>query len=307
MNNQPTTTNASATMSPAEYVKQSFNFTVDKFPLTGPDCMPTGVYGMFRSDTCEMVGRTSVTKAYKAHTADDVALLVDAASHAFPGDTRHVKCVFNHGHVVSLAPSDRHRASIYGTKDNIFPRLIIDAGYGGSAFKASLGLYRDACDNLQMMQSLNKTSVSIRHSTSLHSRVESLSRTFRSLAEQWAGVVNVVQAMQAKSVDFAEFLSRVYPVSEDATGRSRTIAVNRTREIFNRFMRERVITERPTMASGHQVSVWEAFNAVQGHAQHDKVRRGQSRDASHLERAMVAAEDPAVKLAERLSMELIAA
>ena len=37
-------------------VRADFDFTVDKFPLFGPDNMPTDQYGLFRSDTGYLKG-----------------------------------------------------------------------------------------------------------------------------------------------------------------------------------------------------------------------------------------------------------
>ena len=37
-------------------VRSAFDFTVDKFPLFGPDHMPTDQYGLFRSDTGYLKG-----------------------------------------------------------------------------------------------------------------------------------------------------------------------------------------------------------------------------------------------------------
>ena len=45
--------------SAADQVRSAFDFTVDKFPLSGPDGMRTPWYAMFRSDTSEVVGEGS--------------------------------------------------------------------------------------------------------------------------------------------------------------------------------------------------------------------------------------------------------
>ena len=44
-------------VSAADQVRSAFDFTVDKFPLSGPDGMRTPWYAMFRSDSNEVVGR----------------------------------------------------------------------------------------------------------------------------------------------------------------------------------------------------------------------------------------------------------
>ena len=56
-------------------VSEAFNFTVDKFPLSGPDGMRTPWYALFRSDTESVVGNGSVTSRYVPHQTDDVLAL----------------------------------------------------------------------------------------------------------------------------------------------------------------------------------------------------------------------------------------
>jgi hypothetical protein len=48
------------------------------------------------------------------------------------------------------------------------------------------------------------------------------------------------------------------------------------------------------------VSAWEAYNAVQGHAQHDASRKGGHK--TNFQRALLASRDPHVKAAERLAI-----
>ncbi len=290
--------------SASEIVSNAFDFSVDKFPLHGPDNLKTGYYGLFRSDTSEVVGGNSVSAGYHPHTTQDILTLVNAASQGL--DITKVDCYFDKGHHVNLAPSDEHRLSIYGTEDNVFPRLIISAGYGGAAFKASLGLWRDACDNLVLMREVSQTTVSIRHSAGLEKRVDELALTFLNLREKWGKVTNVVKAMEAKTVRFADFLRAVYPEKEEATKRSKSIAENRTEAIFKRIIREREFTGRPKMNLAYEVSAWEAFNAVQGYCQHDKSRRGDKDNTrSNLQTGLTAAADPAVAKAEKVAMELV--
>ena len=59
-------------------VKSKFDFTVDKFPLSGPDGLKTPLYGLFRSDTMDYVGKPC-SKHYVAHQSDDVLALVESA------------------------------------------------------------------------------------------------------------------------------------------------------------------------------------------------------------------------------------
>ena len=143
----------SVSVSAVDSVKSKFDFTVDKFPLAGPDGLKTPLYGLFRSDTMEYDGKPC-SKNYVAHQSDDVLALVESAGEAFDG-VADVQCHFRDGHYVSIAPSRDQRRAIYGTADNIFPRFIVNAGYDGRAFTAIMGFYRDACSNLAMMRQVS--------------------------------------------------------------------------------------------------------------------------------------------------------
>ena len=48
-------------------VADKFSFSVDKFPLYGPDNMATPHFGLFKSDSGECVGK-SVSARYVPHT-----------------------------------------------------------------------------------------------------------------------------------------------------------------------------------------------------------------------------------------------
>jgi len=114
---------SNATISAADQVATAFDFTVDKFPLSGPDGMRTPWYAMFRSDSGEVVGEGSVTDRYTPHQTEDVVALVDACESVFD-EASQVKTHFRNGHYVSIAPSDDYRRSIYGSNDNIFPASL---------------------------------------------------------------------------------------------------------------------------------------------------------------------------------------
>ena len=61
----------------SDSVKAAFDFSVDKFPLAGPDGMTTPWYGLFRSDNGRVVGNGSVTDRYVPHSSDDVMALTE--------------------------------------------------------------------------------------------------------------------------------------------------------------------------------------------------------------------------------------
>lgn len=286
-----------------ETVKNVFNFSVDKFPLSGPDNMRTEWFGLFRSDTSKPVGTGSVTSRYVPHQTDDVLALVESAAEAFDG-IGEVKCHFREGHYVTVQPSRDFRKNIFGTMDNIFPRVVIRAGYDMRAFNASIGFYRDLCLNLGRLQSVRGTSVRINHTSGLRSKMNELIQTFGQLRDGWDALATTAVRLESQRVSMVDFLDQVYgqPVAGETT-RAVTIHENRTKAIFTRLANERVKMGKPAMTAGSrfEVSAWEAFNAIQGYTQHDATRRGNPGD---FDRILLAAEDSAVLKAESLVMAL---
>jgi len=291
-------------------VRADFDFSVDKFPLFGPENMKTDQYGLFRSDTGYITGVKSVSPRYVPHTTDDVCALVEAASDAFDGEVE-CKTHWQQGHYVSIAPTKDHRKSIYGSNDNIFPRIVIRAGYDGQAFTGTMGYYRDACKNLAIMRKVSGTSVSIRHTSGLRSAMDELIDTFGQLSKGWEHLQEIAAELQTREVRMVEFLDQIYgrPSQEQlalaATGQtvgSVTSHKNRTEAIWNRLNRERVRTGRPTMVKD-KVSAWEAYNAIQGYVQHDA--RAKTGFKSEFSRILRAANDTNVRRAESLVLELV--
>jgi len=279
-----------------ESIRKEFDFNVAKFPLSGPDNMKTPFYGLFRDDTFEVVGNSSVSKRYVPHQTDDVLALVESAVEAFDCEMG-VQCGFKNGHYVHLAPSRDERRAIFGTADNVFPRVLIRSGYDGKAFTASLGFYRDACSNLSMFRSVNSCHVSIRHTSGLRGKMDQLINHFSSLRESWGTLAGVIENMQSHDVRVDEFMHAIYGDSPVEVGRSRTVHENRTRAIINRMLSERSKTgreHRPQFATA-----WEMYNAVQGYVQHDATRKN---GASMFDRIILASEDPAVRAAEATAL-----
>jgi hypothetical protein len=284
----------------ADKVRSAFNFSVDKFPLCGPEGMRTPFYGLFKSDTGTAVGYGSVSDRYEAHTTDDVLALVEAAGTAFDG-VAEVKCHFDNGHYVTVQPNKEQRIAVFGTADNIFPRIVIDAGYGGQAFKASLGLYRDLCRNMMIIRQAEGTTVSIRHTSGLRLQMDELIATFASLESGWGNLATVVQQMQNREVRMVEFLNAIYGEPKSDEGRSMTVHKNRTEAIFRRLVTERMKTGRGSIGTDFVVTGWEAFNAVQGYTQWDATRRGRP---TEMERIVRALHDNRVAQAERLALTM---
>jgi hypothetical protein len=283
-------------------VRQAFDFTVDRFRLRGPDNMKTDQYGLFRSDTGYIAGVKSVSPRYVPHTTDDVCALVEAASDAFDGDVE-CKTHWKKGHYVSVAPTNGQRRSIYGSADNIFPRIVIRAGYDGQSFMGTMGYYRDACKNLAMMRRVSGTSVSIRHTSGLRSAMDELIETFGRLSQGWERLAEIAAELQTREVRMVEFLDQIYGRPEaDASRTKLRNHKNRTKAIWNRLNIERDRTGRPIM-DGDKVSAWEAYNAIQGYVQHDaKAKKGFKDEFSRILRA---ANDPGVRKAESLVLELV--
>ena len=278
-------------------VKAAFPFSVDKYPLSGPDGMRTDLYGLFRSDNAEHVGK-AVSKNYVPHQSDDVVALVEAAGEAFEG-IGETKCTFRNAHHVCVSPSHNRRREIFGTADNIFPRFMIRGGYDGRGFLANMGFYRDACDNLAMLRQVEGTSVSIRHGSGLREKMDDLIQTFSVLKESWATLGDVITELQSREMKMPEFLDQVYGQPDEDSKRSKTIHKNRTQAIFRRLSRERFSTGRRVMDTSYNVSAWEAYNAVQGYVQHDASRKG---SPSEFARVIGASKDTAVKKAETLAL-----
>lgn len=287
----------------AATVRQRYNFTVDKFPLAGPDGMRTPWYGLFRSDTGEAVGGGSVTDRYTPHTAEDVTALVESASVAF-GGTANLRCAFADGHFVIAEPTQEHRLKVYDDGrsggDTVWPRLFISAPYGGSgSFQASVGYYRDVCRNLARIRMVDGVSVRIRHTHSLRRKMDELIESFSQLRNGWGNLTDAIHRMEQRRVSMVEFLRAVYPEPDRDEGRAATIHRNRTEAIFRRLTSERMRTGRGDMDSSWTVSAWEAFNAIQGYVQHDASRRGSPSD---IDRIILAASDSAVLRAEELAL-----
>ena len=296
-------------------VREAFNFDVDKYQLSanmGSEILPTDQYGVFRSDVGYLNGVKSVSPRYVPHTTDDVCALVDAAGEAFDGEIA-CKTHFRNGHYVSIQPTAEQRTAIYNAtdSDNVWPRVIINAGYDGKAFSATMGYYRDACLNLAMMRQVSGTTVSIRHTSGLRSHMDSLIATFNTLKESWSNLTTVIRSLESTEVRMTDFLNEVYgqPSAEQlalaATGqsvRAVTSHQNRTEAIWKRLNRERITTGRPQMTN--TVSAWEAYNAIQGFVQHDaQAKEGFKGEFDSILRA---SNDANVRKAEKLVLELAA-
>jgi len=281
----------------ADQVRSAFPFAVNTYPLSGPDNMRTPHYGLFRDDSGECVG-SAVKKGYEPHTTEDIVTLVEAAQHVFSGDSQ-VTCHWRKGHYVSVSPSKEHRLAVFGTSDNIFPRLIIHGGYDGTCFSASCGFYRDACKNLAILKSVGEVAVKIKHTIQLRNRMDELVEKFAGLQTSWEATQATILQMEQRKVAIADFLTELFPVNPDAEGRSKTIAKNRIMAIVNRLAKEHQQTGR--QGSWKECTAYQAYQAVHGYCLHDKSRKS---NPSLFDRAIMAWDDPIVESAERLALAM---
>ena len=278
-------------------VKDTFDFEVNKYPLSGVDGMRTPWFGLFREDTLKTVGNGSVSNRYEPHTTNDVIALVEAGSNVFDGNVS-VNCHFSHGHYVTISPTNESRLAVYGTADNVFPRIFISAGYDGRPFKASMGYYRDLCQNLAMLETVSATGVSIRHTQSLRDKLDDLRETFATLRGGWVNLQRTIRRMEDQQVDVTEVMRSIYGDEPRDEGRSQTIHRKRSESIINRLIRERYATGRPRIDHREPtVSAWEMFNAIQGYSQHDTSRRG---SPTAYDRMLLSNRDAYVRRAENL-------
>lgn len=295
-------------------VRKAFDFSVDKFPLSGPDRMSTPHYGLFRSDTQECVGRPCA-KGYVPHSTDDVCVIAEAVETVFGGCESRVETHFNNAHYVQICPTHEFRRDVFRgshgnrniaevdsklTPDSIWPRVVIRAGYDATSFRCTIGMYRDLCENMTMLQSSTETETRIRHDRNLRGRMDSLVEQLQGLHAGWESVYDIAMQMDRREVIVADFLHQLYGSPEEtASVRARTYHRTRTDAILNRLVREYAATGRDLqqVESGRSTG-WMLFNAVQGFSQHSQRRLSDDRMA----RVFAADRDSYVKQAADLAM-----
>ena len=289
-----------------DQVSESFPFEVKKLELSAPNNgleLKTPCFGLFRSDNGEFIGRSNnvVSKHYVPHNTEDLVALTEAASTVFDGDSQ-VKCYWRDGHYVNVIPSKEHRRAVYGTNDNVFPRLIIRAGYDGNAFSATMGMYRDACQNLQMLQSIKGITVNIRHSSNLRSKMNDLIEDFSNFNGKWEDIVETIEMMENRTVNFREFITNLYPPPNHETSQNeKTRWENRINMILGRLQREAAQTNRPNPNNLEVVTGWQAYNSISGFAQHDQSRK---KNPTMWDRIILASRDKMVSRAETLALTM---
>jgi len=288
------------TVSVGDRVRNSFKFNVLKLPMLAlaadGTLLESDDFGLYRDDDWSQVHTRTVKSTYIPHTLDQLVGLCEVAVSVF--DECEVACHFHHGHYIRLTPSKEYRMSVYGTMDNVFPSLMIRAPYNLRSLEGVLGLYRDTCQNMAMLSSVQTASMRIPHLSTLDNKVDELTDLFADLKASWADIKLFVTQMQNIKVLLAGFLVDVFgpePVlSDDVTQRKVNNYRQRERLITNRIIDERRRTGRPQYDG--IVSLWEAYNGVQGYHQHDA---SNVRKLSSFERILKANDNPYVKAAEQ--------
>lgn len=297
-------------------IRAAFPFEVKRFPLVGPDNVPTPHHGLFRDDNFECVGN-AVKEGYHPHTVDDICALAEAGADAFNG-AAEVNATWNEGHYLTIAPSKDYQRSVWDERhgnggahhinrqsDIIVPRLIIHAGYNGRSFKATFGLHRLICRNLLAIPVQGKlVEVDIRHTKALRERMPDIIADFNKVIGRTDEVLDAVNEANSKPIDMAEFLREVYPLDEDATDRKRRSHEERIETIMRRLHSENKVLGNIVHNNGRHIpdhrraSAWRAFNAVQGFVQHDSRRHNKP---SNIQREILALNDKAVDRARELA------
>lgn len=280
-------------------IDEAFPFEVNKLPLFGPENLRTNLYGCFKSDTGENIGG-AVKKNYIPHTLEDIKAIALAGMTGFDGAELH--CSWNNGHSLIIQPTEEYRRNVFGTKDAIFPRGIIRAGYGGlKSFDGSLGLYRDTCANLMRLKVDGRfVSMRIKHTSGLMDKIQSLVNEFESLLQHWNGVADEAVEMNQVELNFNDFIRSVYPLPEQPTDRIIKTYEQRVTEIIKRLEGERRGFGRLN-TSLSRATAWEAFNAVQGYEQHTARKHGRP---DKFQRMFSALESPVVDKAYDLALEM---
>ena len=306
--------NNSTTSTVSQQVRDAFNFGIQKLPLSGPDNLSTPVYGLFRDDTGDFVGSNGVTKRYTPHTTEDVCALVDACAEVVGMESCKLSTYWNNGHFVTIQPSKEYRQAVIGTKDSIWPRFILSAGFDKVAYKGSMGFWRDNCRNMQELRSLSSTHFSFRHTSSLTGKISDLISKFERLAGSWDKMLETIRNMQDTKMSFDDLIAEVYPVNEDASARQKSNRDATIAAIERRINNEAFDLGYASLQrhGNRTITAWQALTGVQGHYQHNATFRGigSNRTASGyrtgMEHILRANNAPQVRQVERHVVSLAA-
>lgn len=268
--------NNATTPSVSQIVRDAFNFGIQKLPLSGPDNLSTPVYGLFRDDNGEFIGSNGVTKRYTPHTTEDVCALVDACAEVVGMEGCKISTHWNNGHFVTVQPSKEYRQAVIGTKDSIWPRFILSAGFDKVAYKGSMGFWRDNCRNMQELRSLASSHFSFRHTSSLRGKISELITQFENLAGGWDKMLETIKNMQDAKLSWDELVEMVYPANNDASARQKSNRDATIAAIVRRINDEAFDLGYASLQrhGNRTITAWQALTGVQGHYQHNATFRG---------------------------------
>jgi len=283
---------------------------VNKFRLSGPDSgMQTNMYGLW-TEAGNYVSWSAVSAGYVPHTVDDMSVMAEAAAMGMEmgGEINITTDWSGASHHVVIGPTNDQRRTICGTSDDIFPRVVISAGFAGQGFRCEAGFYRDACSNLSMIRQLSGTSKTIRHTESMRPRINDLADQFRAMAGMWDATVDFAHQLAARQVETTDFLKRMYPLAESAGAAQVTKYRNRAEKIIGRIVRERsLIGFEGRVNDIETASLWELVNGVTGYIQHDQTRGNSDNPVSADRRAFLAIADKNSDKAWQIAETMVAA
>jgi hypothetical protein len=287
-------------------LRNAFPFHVVKGELTGPQGIKTPHFGLFRvaNDTGKMLDcvGNAVRGRYNVHQVDEIITMAEAAAGAF-GTEIGINTYWDHGHKLTIAPTDEYRRNIFGTKDDIFPRLIISAGYKGTCFNASLGMYRDICRNLSIPRVQGGTvHASIKHTAQMNYKLDFITLEFKRLVSQWDVVCEAMKDLDRKRCEISSFLDRVFETAslQGKTPKAINSIKARAHSIVSRILRERLAIHGD-YGDTTTASAWELFNGVQGYMQWDARKKG---SPSNIARAFDAIDNATVARAMEIAIAI---
>ena len=170
----------------------------------------------------------------------------------------------------------------------------------------TLGLFRDACRNLEMLSMVNGVSVRIRHSGNLRREMNKLIDDISRFVEGWDNIVAHVVAMEAMELNLHDYLNIVYPKPDDgATTREISIRDNIVKKIKQRVTLEGYRTGRVDPEDLTHVSGWLGYNGVQGHLLHDASRAKNTTPFDRFLKMHTGASLSRINLAERTVFDMV--
>lgn len=281
-------------------------------PQTGE---PSGTFGCFRNDTWGKVGGT-VTKNWQAPTRSQLVQLAMAATQAFDGSEVEVQAtIFQNGYSCTVKPTAEYRQEVI-KGDDLWPMLTARMNFGGTGTdNISLGMCRDMCRNMAMIQSVESYNRRLRHSRDHGVFMQQAIEDCSELAGGFDSMVEKLREIAARKIDFNQLIGGIFEqrianaqksgrVDEAGNPKLPNQTIRALEAIQTRYNNEAKILGLDTIgATNTEMNAWVAYNAVQGYYQHDANRRAAGND---YEQALVAAGKQEVQIAENMVLELAA-